>query len=121
MRAIFRTVWRVGDTLRIEVARSTPLMEEMQRLQTVFNTTGGTHAAALFASDAVLLASAEDLGRHNALTKVIGQCLLRNRPTARCCTWFPLPCSLAFELGTSVTTHSRTGKPQKKAAQGGFL
>jgi FdhD protein len=75
---------RVGDTLRIDAARSTPLMEEMQRLQTVFNTTGGTHAAALFASDAVLLASAEDLGRHNALDKVIGQCLLRERPTAGC-------------------------------------
>lgn len=75
---------RVGDTLRLDAACSTPLMEEMQRLQTVFNTTGGTHAAALFSSDAKLIASAEDLGRHNALDKVIGQCLLRGRPTAGC-------------------------------------
>lgn len=75
---------RVGDTLRLDAACSTPLMEEMQRLQTVFNTTGGTHAAALFSSDARLIASAEDLGRHNALDKVIGQCLLRERATAGC-------------------------------------
>lgn len=74
----------VGDTLRIDAARSTPLMEEMQRLQTVFNSTGGTHAAALFSPEGVLIASAEDLGRHNALDKVIGQCLLRSVPTAGC-------------------------------------
>jgi FdhD protein len=75
---------RVGDILRIDAARSAPLMDQMQRLQTVFNTTGGTHAAALFSGEASLLASAEDLGRHNALDKVIGQCLLRGRPTAGC-------------------------------------
>jgi FdhD protein len=75
---------QVGDTLRLDAAHFTPLMEEMQRLQTVFNTTGGTHAAALFSPDAVLVASAEDLGRHNALDKVIGQCLLREQPTAGC-------------------------------------
>jgi FdhD protein len=75
---------QVGDTLRLDAAHFTPLMEEMQRLQTVFNATGGTHAAALFSRDAKLVASAEDLGRHNALDKVIGQCLLREQPTAGC-------------------------------------
>jgi FdhD protein len=75
---------QVGDALRLDAASSAPLMAEMQRLQTVFNSTGGTHAAALFTNDAVLMASAEDLGRHNALDKVIGQCLLRGRPTAGC-------------------------------------
>ncbi len=75
---------RVSDTLRLDAGHFTPLMEEMQRLQTVFNTTGGTHAAALYSSNAALIASAEDLGRHNALDKVIGQCLLRGQPTAGC-------------------------------------
>jgi FdhD protein len=74
----------VTDTLRIDVARFVPLMAAMQERQTVFNTTGGTHAAALFSSEAALLASAEDLGRHNALDKVIGQCLLREQPMAGC-------------------------------------
>ena len=75
---------QAGDTLRLDIADLAPLMEQMQRLQTVFNTTGGTHAAALFSPAALLLACAEDLGRHNALDKAIGQCLLREQPTAGC-------------------------------------
>lgn len=74
----------VPDTLRIEPARFAPLMEAMQSCQTVFKTTGGTHAAALFSCDAALLASAEDLGRHNALDKVIGQRLLRRQSAVGC-------------------------------------
>jgi FdhD protein len=75
---------RVADTLRIDVARFGPMMLTMRERQHVFNTTGGTHAAALFSGQAELLCSAEDLGRHNALDKVIGQCLLRGRPLAGC-------------------------------------
>lgn len=74
----------VADTLRIDVARFASLMAAMQERQAVFNTTGGTHAAALFSADAELLASAEDLGRHNALDKVIGQCLLREQAMTGC-------------------------------------
>jgi FdhD protein len=74
----------VPDTLRIGAARFAPLMAAMQERQSIFNSTGGTHAAALFSSDAVLLASAEDLGRHNALDKIIGQCLLRDQPMNGC-------------------------------------
>lgn len=75
---------RVTDTLRIDAASFGTLMASMQARQTVFNTTGGTHAAALFSSDATLLVSAEDLGRHNALDKAIGQCLLHAMPTQGC-------------------------------------
>ena len=74
----------VADTLRIEAARFAPMMASMQERQAVFNTTGGTHAAALFSREAALLASAEDLGRHNALDKVIGQCLLREQAMTGC-------------------------------------
>lgn len=75
---------RVADTLRIDAACFALLMEAMQAQQTVFNATGGTHAAALFTSAGVLMAKAEDLGRHNALDKVIGQSLLREQTTAGC-------------------------------------
>ena len=75
---------RVTDTLRIDPARFAPLMEAMRSRQAVFNSTGGTHAAALFSHDVALLASAEDLGRHNALDKVIGQRLLRRLSAAGC-------------------------------------
>ncbi|MEO6354585.1 MAG: formate dehydrogenase accessory sulfurtransferase FdhD [Burkholderiaceae bacterium] len=74
----------VADTLRIDPATFEPLMAALQSRQAVFNRTGGTHAAALFSADGALLASAEDLGRHNAMDKVIGQRLLRGLPTAGC-------------------------------------
>lgn len=51
------------------------LPEGMRRRQRAFDRTGGVHAAALARADGSLLAVREDIGRHNAVDKVVGRAL----------------------------------------------
>jgi len=57
----------------------TALPGPMREAQTVFKHTGGIHAAALFDREGKLLILREDVGRHNAVDKVIGALLLSTR------------------------------------------
>ncbi len=72
----------VGNTLVLGAAQLQQCMQTMRAHQALFSRTGGTHAAALYGANGRLLALAEDLGRHNALDKVIGHCLLAGIPSA---------------------------------------
>ncbi|MEX2125406.1 MAG: formate dehydrogenase accessory sulfurtransferase FdhD [Woeseia sp.] len=58
------------------------LPDKLREQQRVFSKTGGLHAAAVFTPDGEITLVREDVGRHNAVDKVIGALLLANRVPA---------------------------------------
>jgi FdhD protein len=59
----------------ISASRIADLVREFQQRSMIFRTTGGVHSAALCNAQGISL-FAEDIGRHNAIDKIFGECLL---------------------------------------------
>ena len=74
-----------ADETRFSPALLAPLPDRLRSAQRVFERTGGLHAAGLFAASGEVIAVREDVGRHNAVDKIVGWALLEDRlPLAGC-------------------------------------
>ena len=70
---------RVQSELHVDAAVVATLPERLRAEQTGFSVTGGLHATGLFGAGGELLVLREDVGRHNAMDKVIGRAFLDGR------------------------------------------
>jgi FdhD protein len=79
LEAIAVETARVESELRVGAAVVTALPERLREAQAAFAATGGLHATGLFTPAGELLCIREDVGRHNAMDKVVGWAFREDR------------------------------------------
>ena len=67
------------DSRRFDPAIIPTLPDKLRASQQVFDRTGGLHACGLFSASGELIVVREDIGRHNAVDKLIGRAMLDNK------------------------------------------
>ena len=74
-RLMLRVQPPVWTAAPLSPALISSLLERLREAQPAFKATGGLHAAGLFDAGGTLMAAFEDVGRHNAVDKLVGACL----------------------------------------------
>jgi FdhD protein len=67
------------DHIFIKADRLYQLQDKLRKQQVVFENTGGIHASALFTFETTFIMMREDVGRHNALDKIVGSALINGQ------------------------------------------
>ncbi|MFG3342913.1 formate dehydrogenase accessory sulfurtransferase FdhD [Glycomyces sp. NPDC048151] len=79
-----KAAWSVAeDDTAVDADTLASLPGLLRKAQKIFDRTGGLHAAGLFSADGTLLTAKEDVGRHNAVDKVLGQALREDQVPLR--------------------------------------
>ncbi len=96
LEAIFMNFPPLERRIEISDAAFLSAPDKLRAAQETFESTGGLHAAGVFSASGELLISREDIGRHNAVDKVIGHALLREMDLRE--TFLLVSGRLSFEI-----------------------
>ncbi len=96
VKDLFQLIKPVEDDIRIDANKALSCLKTISRHQPLRSQTRAAHAAVLYSSKFEFLAAAEDVGRHNALDKVIGKMFL-DRKLGRA-TMLTLSSRISYEL-----------------------
>ena len=80
LEAIHQVCRPISSSLRVTPGLISSLPSQLRQAQANFERTGGIHAVGLFDGDGKLLVSREDIGRHNAVDKVLGAAMVGALP-----------------------------------------
>jgi len=78
--ALIQNLAPIKGDVRLRAEAIPPLLGQITRQQAAYRAAGGIHAAALFDGHGRVIVVCEDIGRHNAVDKATGYCLLRGIP-----------------------------------------
>ena len=96
VKDLFQLIKPLEDDIQLDVNKALSHLETITRHQPMRSQTRAAHAAVLYSSKLDFLAAAEDVGRHNALDKVIGKVFL-DRKLAQA-TMLTLSSRISYEL-----------------------
>ena len=74
----------VESSVKVDASIVAVLPDKLRKAQPTFDVTGGLHGAGIFSTEGKLIVSREDVGRHNAVDKVIGHAFLNEIDLSLC-------------------------------------